>query len=139
MTDALAPSPGIALTREQKLAWLRLIRSENVGPATFRDLINHFGTASAAIEGLPELVARGRGRKRLVVASEQDARNELDRLEHVGGQLVCLGEPDYPASLRATEAPPPVLSVLGKKEILTRDVVAFVGSRNASLARSDAG
>ena len=118
MPDALAPRPGIALSREQKLAWLRLIRSENVGPATFRDLINHFGTASAALEGLPDLAARGRTRKRLIIASEQDARNELDRLEHLGGQLVCLGEPDYPAPLRATEAPPPVLSVLGSTDIL---------------------
>jgi DNA processing protein len=28
------------LTDEQRLAWLRLIRSENIGPRTFQGLVN---------------------------------------------------------------------------------------------------
>ncbi|RVN79387.1 hypothetical protein CN105_29695, partial [Sinorhizobium meliloti] len=50
---------GTALSERQKIAWLRLIRSDNVGPATFRDLISHFGNAEAALEALPELSRRG--------------------------------------------------------------------------------
>ena len=134
MDDALAPRPGIQLTEDQRLDWLRLIRSENVGPATFIDLINHFGSASAALEGLPELSARGRGGKAIKVCSRDEAERELEKLGELKGRVVCLGEQDYPTALRAADAPPPVLSVLGSADCLNQPAVAFVGSRNASLS-----
>ena len=134
MSDALAPRPGIVLSDDQRIAWLRLIRSENVGPATFRDLINHFGTASNAFDALPDLASKGRAGKRIRVASQQEAEAELARLAKIGGRTICLGEPDYPTALRAADASPPVLSLIGSSKILTRDAIAFVGSRNASLS-----
>ena len=51
-----APSP---LSDAQRLAWLRLWRSENVGPVTFRQLLRRFGSAEAALDALPELARRG--------------------------------------------------------------------------------
>ena len=51
--------PTVRLNRRQRLTWLRLIRSENVGPATFRALVNEFGGAEAAIAALPMLSRRG--------------------------------------------------------------------------------
>ena len=50
---------GVTLTDEQRLDWLRLIRSDNVGPRTFRELVNHFGGARAALDALPALARRG--------------------------------------------------------------------------------
>ena len=132
--DQLAPKQGIRLSDDQRLAWLQLIRSENVGPATFRDLINHFGSASTALDALPELAARGNAKKRIRVAAKSEAQQELERLAQIGGTTVCMGEVDYPPALRAAEGAPPVLSVRGDTEILSRHSVAFVGSRNASLA-----
>ncbi len=133
MSDALAPKHGIRLTDEQRLSWLQLVRSENVGPVSFRELINHFGTASAALEAIPDLAKRaGRG-KAIRLASRADAERELASLDALGGYTVCLGEPDYPAALRASDAAPPVLSVAGSRDVLHRDCVAFVGSRNASV------
>ena len=73
MTVAAPTAPG--LTREQRIAWLRLIRSENIGPVTFRELINHFGGADAAIAAIPKLAERG-GR-RIRIASKVDAEREL--------------------------------------------------------------
>ncbi|MEM8750117.1 MAG: DNA-processing protein DprA [Pseudomonadota bacterium] len=134
MTDALAPKPGIDLSDEQRLSWLRLIRSDNIGPATFVELINHFGSASDALEALPDLAARGRARKSMKIASPAAASRELEALAHHGGSIVCLGEKDYPPALRAADNPPPVISVRGNRDILSRDAVAFVGSRNASMA-----
>ena len=134
MSDALEPKTGIQLDDQQRLAWLRLIRSENVGPATFRDLINYCGSASNALEALPELAARARSGKAIQVASQADAEAELMRLQKIGGRTICLGEPDYPPALRAAENPPPVLSVLGDPRCLSKNAIAFVGSRNASLA-----
>ncbi len=125
---------GIPLDDAQKLAWLRLIRSENIGPATFRDLINFCGSASEAIEALPNLLRRSPAAKRTKIMSMDHACDELERLQRLGGSLVCLGEPDYPAALRAADMPPPVLSVIGDRDCLARKAVAFVGSRNASLS-----
>ena len=71
--ETSAGSKGIALTDRQRLAWLRLIRSDNVGPATFRDLINHFGSAETALEALPELSRRGGSTRTVRVASREEA------------------------------------------------------------------
>ncbi|MEM9733990.1 MAG: DNA-processing protein DprA [Pseudomonadota bacterium] len=125
--------PGIPFTETMRLDWLRLIRSENVGPATFSDLLRQYNTASAALEALPELAGRA-GRKTLRIANQADAEAELERTHKKGARLVCLGESDYPPALRAADSPPPVLAVAGSGECLTKHAVAFVGSRNASLA-----
>ena len=97
------------LTEKQKLAWLRLYRSQNVGPATFRDLISFFGSASGAIEALPELAARGGAAARIRVCSAGDAEREMDSIKSFGATLVALGEPEYPVTLRAVEQSPPIL------------------------------
>ena len=125
-----ATTPGLA--REQRLAWLRLIRSENIGPVTFRELINHFGGAAAAITAAPELARRG-GR-RIRIASEADAERELAAVEAFGAHMIALGEAGYPPALRDIETAPPLIIVRGDPGGLTKPTVAIVGSRNASIA-----
>jgi DNA processing protein len=124
---------GIALTDRQRLAWLRLIRSDNVGPATFRELINHCGSAEAALDALPDLSARGGGRS-LRVASVEQAERELEQATRFGARFVGIGEPDYPPLLRSIDAAPPLLAVKGDTSLTQMPAVAFVGSRNASAA-----
>ncbi len=125
---------GVTLSDEQKLAWLRLIRSENVGPATFRSLINHFGTAQAAIEALPELSRRGGATRAIRVASRTDGEREMEAAARIGAHFVGVGEPHYPPWLRHADAPPPLLAVRGEVRCLTAPAVAIVGARNASVA-----
>jgi DNA processing protein len=124
---------GARLSDAQRVAWLRLIRTENVGPVTFRSLINHFGSAEAAIAALPELSRRGGG-GRLRVVSATEAEDEIAATRRHGGDLVALGEEGYPRELRSIDAPPPLVSVLGGTDVMTRAAVAVVGSRNASAA-----
>ena len=81
---------GIRLSDEQRLAWLRLIRSENIGPVTFREPINHFGSGVAALAAAPELARRG-GRS-IRICSVDEARRELAALARLGGQVVAVGE-----------------------------------------------
>lgn len=121
------------LSDEQRLSWLRLIRSQNVGPATFRDLISHYGTASAALEALPELAKRGGAASRIKICPIEDAEQELARCERVGARFIAIGEPDYPPVLRNADQSPPLISVIGSSEILLQKAVAIVGSRNASI------
>ncbi len=119
----------------ERRAWLRLARTENVGPVTFRNLLARFGTASAALEELPRLAARGGG-KNFVLPDASDTARELEALAKLGGRLIAACEPDYPQGLKALEAPPPVISVLGHPHLLQKEMIAIVGARNASaLAR----
>lgn len=121
----------VKLTEEQRLDWLRLIRSDNVGPRTFRDLINHFGGARAALDALPGLARRG-GASGTRICSREEAEAELKAARARGIVFIALGEPDFPARLQAIDDPPPLLAVAGQAAALTRPLIAIVGSRNAS-------
>jgi DNA processing protein len=128
-----AGSKGIALTDRQRVAWLRLIRSDNVGPSTFRDLINHFGSAETALDMLPELSARGGATRSIRIASREEAEAELDFARRFGARFVGIGEPDYPAALRQIEGAPPLLAVKGNLEACRPPAIGMVGSRNCSI------
>jgi len=128
------PSRGELLSPAQRLDWLRLIRTENVGPRTFRALINQFGGAAAALEALPTLARRG---GRLVpprIPSRAEAEDEMAALARGKARLVALGEQDYPAALRHLDDAPPLLAVRGVGAVLHTPMVAIVGARNASAA-----
>lgn len=125
---------GIRLTEKQRLNWLRLIRSNNVGPATFRELITNCGSAERAIDMLPELSRRGGSRKKIEIASIQDAEAEMEMISKFGARLIGIGEPEYPAALRQIDGAPPLLTVKGNLELTQRLSVGIVGSRNASIS-----
>lgn len=125
---------GIRLTEKQRLNWLRLIRSNNVGPATFRDLITNCGSAEKAIDMLPELSRRGGSRKSIKIASIQEAEAEIEMISNFGARLIGIGEPEYPAALRQIDGAPPLLTVKGNIELTQRLSVGIVGSRNASIS-----
>jgi DNA processing protein len=120
-----------ALSDNERRAWLRLARTENVGPVTFAQLIARFGSASRALEEVPRLTRRGGGQAPRM-PGDADARRELDALHKLGGRLIASCEPEFPAGLAALDAPPPVLAVLGHVTLLRREMVAVVGARNAS-------
>ncbi len=123
----------IVLDDNEKLAWLRLIRTDNVGPITFYNLIHTYGTAVKAIEALPSLAKRGGRLKGLTIAESFIVERELEQLRARGGDMVFAADEFYPLSLAATEDAPPVLSVLGNKRLLNLSTVGIVGARNASL------
>ncbi|WP_267420939.1 DNA-processing protein DprA [Methylobacterium sp. GC_Met_2] len=119
------------LTDAQRLDWLRLIRTEGVGPRTFRTLINRFGGAAAALEAISDL-GRRQG-KRLEPPTRAQAEDEIAALARLNGRLIATGEADFPRLLQQTDAAPPLLALRGAA-ILNRPAVALVGSRNASTA-----
>jgi DNA processing protein len=125
---------GVRLTDDQRVDWLRLIRSSNVGPRTFRALVNHFGGAGAALAALPELARRGGASGPAHIYSIAEAQAELATARAMGVAFVALGEPNYPYRLRMIDDAPPLLAVRGSFAALTLPLVAIVGSRNASAA-----
>jgi DNA processing protein len=114
--------------------WLRLARSENVGPVTFDQLVRRYGDATRALAALPELSRRGGRAAALRIPSPDDAEREIAAGEALGARLIAACEPDFPATLAALDPPPPLLWTRGRIELLARPAVAIVGARIASAA-----
>ena len=119
------------LTEEVWLDWLRLLRSHRVGISTFYRLMAEFGSASAALEALPNVAATA-GVKNYAAASCQQVETEWRKAREVGAQPIAIGAENYPKSLAEISDPPPILWVVGNCDIFTRPMIALVGARNAS-------
>jgi DNA processing protein len=128
----MAWSGSRTLDRPERIAWLRLIRTDNIGPQTFRQLLRREGSAAAAIEALPALTRRLGVKPRLPPAAE--AEDELAATEAMGARMVADCEPDYPALLRHAGGAPPLLSMIGGTGLDTQHCLGMVGARNASTA-----
>lgn len=122
------------LSDKQRLQWLRLIRADNVGPATFRDLINRFGSAEAALEMLPELSLRGGAMRRIRIPDISEIEAEISAVAKFGAKLAAIGEAEYPKLLAHMDNPPPLVTFKGEPAVFGLPGVAIVGSRNASAA-----
>ncbi len=120
------------LSDDERLEWLRLIRSENIGPVTFRQLMDRFGDAGSAIAAIPELARRGGARRRVRMRPKSAAEKEIEALAKLGGRMIAYCEPDYPRPLAHIADAPPVISVLGHPHLVDGIVVAMVGARNGS-------
>jgi len=112
---------------------LRLIRTLNVGPVTFFQLISRFGTAKAALDALPDLSMRGGRRNPLTACPGEIAALEIENARRYGATMVMYGAPDYPKLLQLINDPPPVISFVGHAHLWqNHDMIAIVGARNAS-------
>lgn len=118
----------------QRLAWLRLARTETVGPVAFDHLLARYGTPERALSALPDLSRRGGRPTPLALPPRETIERELEAGEKLGARLICGCEPDFPPRLAALDPPPPVLWALGRAELLSEPSVAIVGARIASAA-----
>lgn len=123
---------GRVLSDPERLDWLRLSRSENVGPITFYRLLDRFGSAEAALKAVPDLAKRGGRSQPIKLFAASDAEKEIAALARLGGRFLARGEPDYPKNLAACEDAPPIIALMGHAHLLNRPMVAVVGARNAS-------
>lgn len=129
-SSSLLP-PQQTLTEAQKIDWLRLWRTDGIGAVTFRELLNHFGSASEAAQALE---AGKFGKKRFQLYSLDQARYEIERTRKFGAEIVAIGEHGYPPQLAVIEGAPPLLCVKGRLSLSKTIGVAIVGSRNASAS-----
>ncbi|MEM6634283.1 MAG: DNA-processing protein DprA [Pseudomonadota bacterium] len=119
------------LDEEDRLSWLRLLRSRRVGVATFYRLLAEHGSADAALEALPE-IAQKAGVKGYMPCTQATAADEFHRAKLAGAQMICRGEAAYPALLNHMEDAPPFLWAIGDLTTLGRPMIAMVGARSAS-------
>ncbi len=124
----------MSLSAQERLNWLRLTRSENIGPKTFQMALERYGSASRALEILPELSTRAGGKRKIKIASLSQGQKEMAAIEAAGGQLITLADDAYPPLLQHIADPPPVLTVLGHTHLLQKPMIGMVGARNASTS-----
>ena len=129
--EGIGTSPRV--DREDGIARLRLMRTPTVGPVTYAQLLARFGTATAALEAIPDLARRGGG-KPPAVPSRGLIEREVEAVEAVGARYLFLGLPGYPAMLATIPTAPPALIVRGKRALLDKPVLGMVGARNASAS-----
>jgi DNA processing protein len=121
------------ISAAETLARLRLSRSENVGPVTYRHLMARFGSGVAALAALPDIAARG-GKRKIDIYSAGKAQDELRAIDKAGAMLLVLDVAPYPSLLARIEDAPPVLIAKGHATLFDKKAVAMVGARNASAA-----
>lgn len=122
------------LTDEERLDWLRLIRTDRIGPRTFQDIVGYFGSARAALSALPDMARRGGSAQAPRICPHERADAELRAARAAGIEYVALGETAYPFRLAMIDDAPPLIAVRGALDVLARPQIAIVGSRNASAA-----
>lgn len=121
------------LSQAEAFARIRLLRSANIGPISYRQLLARYGTAEAALEALPDLAARG-AKRSYRAAPRSKISAEVDAARAAGARYVFHDSPDYPPLLAQLESAPPILTVRGDLALAARPCVAMVGARNASAA-----
>ncbi len=122
------------LSNKQLTDWLRLIRSENIGPATFRKLLNRYGSASAALDALPFLSSRGGKNTALKAPTLSEIEDEIASIEQLGARIITQADDEFPTNLKHIASSPPILTILGAEGLRYNQSVAIVGARNASAA-----
>ncbi|GGG72924.1 DNA processing protein DprA [Salipiger pallidus] len=118
-------------TEDDRVSWLRLLRSRRVGIATFWRLLQEQGSAAAALDALPGIAAAA-GVDGYEVCPAGVAHAELSNGRRHGARLVFHGEPEFPPLLAEIVDAPPFLWVVGDPQVLARPQIAMVGARNAS-------
>ena len=122
----------LSLSQDEAFARIRLLRCPNVGPVSYRQLLHRFGTASAALQALPDLAGKRGGKYAL--APEARIHSEIAALRKAGGRYLFHDQPDYPALLEEISGSPPILTMMGDPALAARPCLAVVGARNASAA-----
>lgn len=122
-----------ALTQEEAFARIRLLRSANIGPVSYAQLLRRFGSAQAAVDALPDLAARG-ARRNYKPAPREKIEREVQAARAARARYLFHDQPGYPAMLAALEAAPPIVTVRGDIALASKPCVAMVGARNASAA-----
>lgn len=121
----------LTMRHEEKIARLRLIRSNNIGPVTSYLLISRYGSATEAIKNLPDLMKRSRTRAKL--ATLKSVEEEFKKVDAMGGQILVRGEDKYPSAFQAYDDSPGAITVMGHVSLLQKPQISIVGSRNASV------
>ncbi len=134
ITNPITKSPLIPINdNEEKINYLRLARSKNLGKINFFRFLDKFGSATEAIAEIPKYLLAIKSKSEIIIASKNEAIREIENCNKIGAKLIYYTNEQYPKLLREIDDPPPLLSALGNQELLQKSSIAIVGPRNPSL------
>ncbi len=120
------------LSEKERLDWIQLSRTENIGSKTFFKLLELYKTADKALEALPEMSIRGGRKKAITPFDIGKVEQEVENIANYGAEIIAFCEDKYPEPLRHISDPPPIITIFGNAELLSKESIAIVGARNAS-------
>lgn len=123
-------SPEDIATSRELTARLRLIRSDGIGPVSFKRLVEKHGDAQNVIAMLEAATRKGTAKTKL--AELDDLAAELEQASRLNVRYFFLDFAEYPPLLADLNDAPPVVTYLGNKMCMTRPTIAVVGARNCS-------
>ena len=121
------------MTEQERIDWLRLAFSENVGPATFRKLLAIFGSPQNALENIENWAKQGGARRTIKIADEKFIQQQIKQAEKIGTTILLSCDTNYPQLLKQISDAPAVLFTLGNVHLMSKKCIAMVGTRAATL------
>ena len=116
---------------QEKISWMRLSRSKNVGTKTMMKFLECYGSVARSIEELSSF-SKHIGKK-IQLIPEKQVLKEISATKTFGAEIILPHDKKYPKLLLQIEDFPLILTVKGDSELLNHKSVAIVGSRNCSL------
>lgn len=136
-TNITTPKPNLITNIEQeRLNYIRLARSTNIGSSMFFRLIDIFGTASEALDKFDEVIRPKnlKAKRKIAICSSRSVHHELEKVSDFGAKIITAADYNYPNSLREISNPPPVITIKGQEQLLNQHKIAIVGARNSSMS-----
>jgi DNA processing protein len=122
---------------QEIIDYLRLIRSENIGPNFFWRLLEIFGDANIAVREANDFFRKIGSKKKIKITSIAEAENEIEKIQKFGAKIIIASDPNYPKILKTIYDAPPLLTVKGDLSFFNKPNVAIVGARNCSFSASN--
>ena len=111
--------------------WIRLAFTPKVGPKTFDKLIKYFKQPINVLDNIIEV------KRRYKLDLEPPSKNEIEdiikKCYDFGGKIILSIDEEYPVLLKETEGYPQVLFAKGNLDLLQKQKIAIVGTRNSSI------
>ena len=127
------------MTETERFAWVQLAFTPYIGAESFTQLIEHCGSAEAALKAPAALVAQlGRYGKQAAAAwhdtgkAKTACETAFNWEKQPDCRLLLSCDEDFPIRLKEGLTPPPVLFVRGNADLLRQASVGIVGSRHAT-------
>ena len=127
----------MAAEARERLAQIGIMWAGNLGPAGFRRLVGHFGSATAVLGASAEQLAKPSLRLeakslQAIVGLEEllpQIEEQIEALAEQNVAVLCDFEPDYPQILRSIPNSPPILCIVGRILPIDDPAIAIVGTR----------
>ncbi len=131
----MRPEKGISVSEDELAYWLALLLTPGIGTRRFQALLKHVGTPREIFKSTPKQLNGAKilpksVASRLTTPDWAQVEKQLSWQQQHGNHIISCADPLYPALLKEIADPPPLLFIQGNVEMLTRQQIAVVGSRN---------